>query len=336
MRPHHLLLCLFCAVLIGCNDYSEEDFPVSGPSLHATRPPGPVINEIMFAPRSTTSSAGAEQPEYIEIYNAGPSVIDLSGWRIEDSPSPSGRIYTFEFSEFPSPNHLLGPDEYAVITPEPDRTVTGSRLQQCYPFTTALKGLSVYVDDRKTLSLNNDHDCIRLIDDKGNLVDEVCYDEAWHNPYLRETRGYALEKFSPLLSSSTASSWSTCLDGTCSGTPGKQNSLYLPAHETSRAPNMMTATETFSPNGDGLNDTAVFLLTLPAGAYQMTFTIHDRSGSEICRPADGLPSGPTARLTWDGTTTHGSTAASGSYLARAEIQGKTGPLIFESTIVLAR
>lgn len=61
-----------------------------------------VINEIMYNP----PESGNDSLEYIEIYNAGVTDVDLTG-------------YTMAGVEFTFPTHTLAADEYVVVSINP-------------------------------------------------------------------------------------------------------------------------------------------------------------------------------------------------------------------------
>ncbi|HED31165.1 MAG TPA: lamin tail domain-containing protein [Prosthecochloris aestuarii] len=246
MRPHHLLLCLLLPLLAACQEYSGDAISISGPSLATVRTPGPVINEILFAPRSSASEQ-PEQPEYIEIFNAGQETVDLQGWTIQDCPTASGRRYSYTFSSSDG-SMLLRGGEYAVLAPEETGKHHSPRILACYPSLGTNRNAGLFLDKRKTLSLNNDYDCVVLKNPSGEIIDSVAYQDNWHHHYLRETKGHALEKFNPLLPSCEASSWSSNLAEPCSGTPGKRNSLYLQANDLRRPPAITVTPETFIPS----------------------------------------------------------------------------------------
>lgn len=84
-------------------DGSDEFYPLQTPTPSAPNSQilvsDVIINEIMYAPISRNSD-----DEYIEIYNRGTNVVDISGWRFVD-----GIDYTF-----PS-NTFIHPGQYLVV-----------------------------------------------------------------------------------------------------------------------------------------------------------------------------------------------------------------------------
>ena len=98
--------------------------PVPVPTPIASPPPGTdvVLNEIMpnphtdyYSPTGNVSTADGEN-EYIEIYNAGSTSVDISGWRLLRNGSPFATIAGNPATEnMPPEGHilLLADDSYA-------------------------------------------------------------------------------------------------------------------------------------------------------------------------------------------------------------------------------
>ncbi|MBD3282341.1 MAG: hypothetical protein GF387_01915 [Candidatus Portnoybacteria bacterium] len=95
------------------------------------------INEFIPNPEGPDSEL-----EWIEIYNGGNSVADISGWQLDDE---EGGSKAFVFPE----NTLIGPGSYIVF----DRKVT-------------------------KIALNNDQDKVRLLLPEGVVFEEISYSDA--------------------------------------------------------------------------------------------------------------------------------------------------------------
>ncbi|RDD30882.1 hypothetical protein CR161_09320 [Prosthecochloris sp. ZM] len=331
MHPHHLLhSALLLFFVIGCKDYPDDAISPSGPSLLLSAPEGPVINEIHFDPRQSSTDNLADQPDYVEIYNPGNAPADLTGWTIEDCPSASGKRYSYHFADAPSPANILKPGEYAIVTPDNSPSVAASRLVGFYDYLERRPDVSIFLVEGKVFSFNNDRDCVTLKNSEGTLIDSVAYEEGWHNPYIRETKGRSIEKFNPLLPSSSPSSWTSSADNDYGGTPGIRNSVYLTQHDLQRIPVIKAIPEQFSTRQESM----AFEIDLPYGAYQMSLVIYDSNLAEVRRLANGLPAGPSTILEWDGRNDNGETLASGIYIARLNVNGTTLSTTLETTITL--
>jgi hypothetical protein len=109
-----------------------------------------VINEIMFHPLQPAIGPEPVGEEFVELYNQGTNVVDLSGWRFD-------RGVTFTFS-----NVTLAAKGYLVVAA--NRTAFGSR----YPTVTNVAGNWLGM-------LGNNGEEIRLVDAASNTVASVHY-----------------------------------------------------------------------------------------------------------------------------------------------------------------
>ncbi|MHA3775157.1 DUF7453 family protein [Verrucomicrobiota bacterium sgz303538] len=138
---------------------------------------GIVINEIMYDPPA--SHAGGE---FIELYNKNAAPVDLTGWRIRggvDFDFPAGTI--------------INAGSYLVIARSREY------MAQVYP------GVSVLGEWSGTLK--NDGDLIRVIDNFGNLADEVDFRPGGDWPLLAAGQGSSMELLNPAMDNSRASAW---------------------------------------------------------------------------------------------------------------------------------
>ena len=86
-----------------CNDLNLNYNPTT---------PGLVINELMASNDGTLADENDEYDDWIEIYNASDSDIDLSGLHLSDNPNTPNK-WTF-------PNTILQPDNYLLIWADND------------------------------------------------------------------------------------------------------------------------------------------------------------------------------------------------------------------------
>jgi hypothetical protein len=109
-----------------------------------TVPEGVRINEVLPAPESTDWDGDGnadELDEWIEIYNAGETAVDVSSWLIDDG-SDRDAMYTLPIET------VLGPGEYLVLY----RQKTG-------------------------IALNDGGGAIKLLASEGGVVDAVAFGE---------------------------------------------------------------------------------------------------------------------------------------------------------------
>jgi parallel beta-helix repeat protein len=171
-------------------------------SIPITAQSGPqiVINELQYHPLSDDHGE-----EYVELYNAGPTTVDLSGWAFSD-----GIQYTFPISV------TIPPGGYVVVGHDP-ATVE------------AVYGISGVLGPFVSGRLANEGERVAIEDALGSLVDEVTYDDHLPWPEAPDGDGPSLELISPAFDNDRPCSWgaSQPIDVNL-GTPGAQNSIYSP------------------------------------------------------------------------------------------------------------
>jgi cytosine/adenosine deaminase-related metal-dependent hydrolase len=157
-----------------------------------------VLNEVMNNPSAVLDSAG----EYVELFNAGDTEVDLEGWTLRDDGSDSFTIATGG----PVP---LAPGEYFVLAVQADPGLNGG-------FTPDLVWADTY--------LSNAADEVVLEDDLGVERDRLVYTDA---PFTTAA-GVSLERVSTRLPTSDTLSWAEAREAMAAGdrgTPGAVNTL---------------------------------------------------------------------------------------------------------------
>lgn len=334
MRPRHLQF-LFALLVTGClsepkDDYFSESVEIPGvvPSL--------VINEILFDPLQSSTDNIADQADFVEIYNPGTTTVDLTGWSLADRPGKTtGRFTRCYFAPAGSGN-FLAPGQYGVITADKSKTVAATRLVAYYRYLANLADVKIFIDNaHTTLSLNNDGDCIRLLDSKGRVVDSIQYTADWHNPALKSTKRISLEKFHPLMVSDSPLSWTSSTDAEFGGTPGKVNSVYITPDRSSDI--LLLSPDPFWPASDGSSGQLAIRISLPAGSYQIALAIYDNAGRKIRTLASGSPTGPATFFQWNGLDDNSSPASPGSYSFTLSATSNTGSrYTARKSVILAR
>lgn len=335
MHPHRLCLLSMLLLFSGCLDEPEKDFFSENLAIQADLS-GPVINEILFDPLQDAKDSLVDQPDFVEIYNAGTTAVDMTGWSIADAPSPTtGRSNRYYFGDSGGAN-ILGPGQYAVVAAENNGKNAGSSLTAYYGYLqSSIEARIFVVRNYKTFSLNNDGDTVFLLDRNGAVVDKVSYTPNWHNPANRETKRISIEKINPLMQSDSPMSWSSCTDEQYGGSPGKINSIYV---APSRSEEMFRLSPSpFSPNGDLKDDLLKISISLPADAYQLAVEIYDTVGTRVRNLAAGIPAGPATMLSWDGRNDSGQPLPPGTYRVSMNAAGMTGSRYNSvSSVVLVR
>ncbi|MDY0357502.1 MAG: lamin tail domain-containing protein, partial [Sedimentisphaerales bacterium] len=150
-----------------------------------------VINELHTNPDVKT-----ELVEFVELYNPGPSGVDLSGWSLRE-----GLSYTFE------PGTVLPADGYIVVAQDLDHLFSKwSTLRLNLPGHAAVGPFAG--------KLSNDGEWVVLSDASGRIVDEVTYKLGFPWPTVGDTvglrgRGHSLQLVNPGFDNDLGGSWSS-------------------------------------------------------------------------------------------------------------------------------
>jgi hypothetical protein len=230
-----------------------------------TRAQNIVINEVMFHPSSENP-----REEYLELYNAATTNVDLSGWSFT-----RGIDFTFP------PNTILRATGYLAVV------ANRQAFTNKYPAVTNYVGDFLVVRTTNVVgfiytnfenSLSHTHDALKLEDAASNTIDSVSYADkgdwairqrglpnlgyqgwTWFNE--ADGLGKSLELMNPLLPNEAGQNWSASTVG--NGTPGRVNSVgtnnIAPlVLDVAHSPIIPQATDTVAITARVLNE-----LTLP-------------------------------------------------------------------------
>jgi hypothetical protein len=143
-----------------------------------------VITEIHYHPALSNAS------EFIELYNAGGTALDLEGWQFS-----KGLGFVFPAST------VLAPGAYLILAQDTNGLSASSSLMA---WTTGV--------------LNNAGETIQLIDSVSNEIDEVTYSPLAPWPLAPDGLGPSLSLIHPRMDNRLAESWYD--SASASGTPG--------------------------------------------------------------------------------------------------------------------
>lgn len=162
---------------------------------------GIVINEIMY------NSSGTDV-EFVELYNASESNIDLTDWYLLDDNDAHNRCLL---------NGPLQAGEYLVIAGNI------AQVQAKYPGVSNINQNEFGSGD-EAWSFGNGGDVVRLFTNTNSLHDIVAYDDGGDWPGSPDGNGPSLELLHPGLDNALPTSWDPSQED--GGTPGQINSVY--------------------------------------------------------------------------------------------------------------
>ncbi|MES2795759.1 MAG: CotH kinase family protein [Bacteroidota bacterium] len=156
--------------------------------------PNIVINEINYNSISSSNSG-----DWIEIYNAQSSEVDISGWFLKDGAA----------TMVVPANTLLGPFSYLVF------------CQNLTSFLAVYPTTSNYSNSVTGFGLSSSGENISLSDANDCLIDQLTYDEASPWPTSPNGQGFTLSLKQPFLNNELAENWAASTLQL--GTPGEEN-----------------------------------------------------------------------------------------------------------------
>ncbi|MDR0712243.1 MAG: lamin tail domain-containing protein [Prevotellaceae bacterium] len=275
----------------------KEDFTLQAGFGEAPAAGDVVINEVLFNPY-------AGGVDFVEIYNCSDKIAELEKVRIANRNVNNGVIS----KSYPLPAYALFPRSYVVVTTLPDVVREQYRCPNPEAFIT-LATLPPYP---------NEQGCVTLLDSAGATLENFYYSEKMHNGVLTNTKGVSLERINPHRPASETSSWLSAAQASGFATPTGKNSQHS-EYEDNSSDAVRLFPETFSPNGDGVDDILFIGYTMPAEGYIANVTIFDAAGriaKTLCRNVTLAVEG---RLSWDGICNNGKVADIGIYVVYVEV-----------------
>ncbi len=273
-----------------------------------------VINEILFNPKPLGT-------DYVELYNRSQKIIDLSHIYIANRNS-SNTISSIQ--QLTAESILLFPGDFIVLTLDP------GAVKAQYITTNP----DAFITVTSIPSFSDDMGDVIILNNQGNIVDEVKYSDKWHFPLITNTEGVSLERIdydAPSLqvnfhSAATSAGY---------GTPGYKNSQYRLNEQVQGE--IKVAPDIFSPDNDGIDDFATIDYNFPSPGYVANITIFDATGRPVRYLQRNSLSGTKGYYRWDGLDDKNRQLPQGIYIIYTEIFNTEGKKKqFKNSIVLAR
>jgi len=277
---------------IGTKNYARFSIPVS------TEINNIVINEILFNPRSGGY-------DFVELYNRSQKTIDLKNLRIaafDDVLGDYSSVKNISESSF-----LIFPGDYLVLTEDP------SVVQNQY-YTPNPYG---FVELSSMPSYNDDEGKAILLDNLGNIIDNMEYNDNMHFALLATTDGVSLERLNFDRPTNDISNWHSASELVGFGTPGYENSQYKELADTDDK--IKVNPEVFSPDNDGFEDVVDIQLLFDEPGFVANIKIFDSRGRQVKLLANNLLLGIENTITWDGLTDANQKTPNGIYIIYIEV-----------------
>lgn len=263
-------------------------------SIFLTSPPSfndVVINEVLFNPKQ----GGAD---FVEIYNKSGHSINLQNWFLNKKPLTDQLL-------------LLDIDNFLVFTTNRKSTINH------YPNAIAEKIIQIpslpnYANERGEVILSYQQ----------QTIDSLYYTSKMHQPFLNNPKGFSLERQDynqPTNSSGNFTSASALSGGATPGYINSKNTVEVISKN-----NVYLLSRTFSPNGDGFEDSLEIMYEFNLKNPMLNISIFDDKGRLINRLIRNKSSGNKGVINWHGLHENGSLCSPGIYIMKAEVYTAEG------------
>lgn len=257
-----------------------------------------LISELLYQPVSG-------EAEYVELYNAGASPLELADYHIVRWVGDSlGRHY-------PLPQHSLAPHAYVALS---KNTLS---VRACFPVEA---GAALLDCDLPTYP--NSGGSVILTTSDSLLVDRFDYTPSMHSRLLHNKAGVSLERRSFERPTNEVSNWFSA-SSTCGyGTPGKANSQSAEwlVEETS----FEFSSTLLSPDGDRYQDELEITYQLPSADLAARAEVYNARGLMVRRLLNSALLGSHGTLVWDGRGENGAQLPEGQYVLLITIYDTLG------------
>ena len=274
-----------------------------------------VVNEILFNPRSSSN-------DYVEIYNRSKKILNLRNVYIANRNS-TGVVSSI--AQLSTEDYLLFPEDFMVVT-ESKALVLNDYVAN---------NLDAFIEIGSMPSFNDDESNVILLNEQGNVVDEVAYSEKWHFKLISNKEGVSLERIDYDAPSQQEQNWHSAATNVGYGTPTYKNSQFKP--NTAVQGEITVTPEIVSPDNDGTDDFATINYSFPDPGYVANITIFDAAGRPVRYLQRNALCGINGYFRWDGLGEKFQKLPVGIYIIYSEVfnlNGKTKK--FKNVIVLAR
>ncbi|MGK2861200.1 MAG: lamin tail domain-containing protein, partial [Chitinophagaceae bacterium] len=218
-----------------------------------------IINEILFNPRPNAN-------DYIEFYNKSNKIFDAAKLYIANRNSSGAASSITPLS---STAFYIFPGDYIGITKDLNN------LSLNY----LVKNPEVILTINSLPSFPDDNGFVLLLNQQGDIADEVNYSADWHFKLIDNAEGVSLERIDPDGPSQNALNWHSAASTAGYGTPGYKNSQFK--NLQSIISFIEVTPKVFSPDNDGYNDIATIQYKIDQPGYVANVTIFDAAGRPV-------------------------------------------------------
>ncbi len=250
-----------------------------------------VINEILFNPHTGGS-------DYIELLNLSDMIFSLDGCSISNLDTTKKEGISF-------PDHLFHPGEFWVVTE--DKSYVMNYFNNTYSNRILQSDLPSFNDDKGSALFYNS---------KGELIDQLNYNENLHFQLLISNEGVSLERIDPYSEAIETNLYSAA-ESVGFGTPTYQNSQY--SEREGHPSNFQLRKEIFSPDHDGFDDLLFLDYQFKKEGYTGSINVLDSKGRLVKRLVNNELFAMKGEVRWDGMDENNRKAPIGIYLLMIDV-----------------
>ena len=274
-----------------------------------------VINEVLFNPSPVCV-------DYVEIFNRSKKITDLKNIYIANR-NTAGVLSSI--TPLSSENYPFFPGEFMVVTSD------AGAVKRNY----ITLNPGAFAEIGTMPSYNNDKGDVVLLNEQGNILDELQYNENWHFKLLDNHEGVALERIDYNAPTQSADNWHSASASSGFGTPTYANSQTRAGGEA--AGEVKVSPEIISPDNDGHDDFATIDYRFPTPGYVANITIFDVGGRPVRYLQRNALCGIKGSYHWDGLGERNQALPVGIYIIFTEVFNLDGKKKqFKEVIVLAK
>ena len=249
-----------------------------------------VLNEFMKYPDDS-------QCEWVEVVNISENSLNLGDFSITDSNKDI---------LIPFPGIVLQPNDFFVI----------AENDLIYDFFNVISE-KIYVNGSLP-ALNNNTDCIYILDKLNSTVDSILYSE------FDDDYGISIEKINPEFNSSMLSNW---VYSVSTATPTVKNSVFQDPYDDNNSNNFSLYPKTVTPNDDGNNDNLIISYDFDSAYIYLTIKIYNIKGQQVAIPANSLYTSSKNDYAWNCKDNKGITVNTGAYVCFLNVKNSDGKII---------
>ncbi len=258
-----------------------------------------IINEILFNP----ITGGVD---FIEIKNISNKLLSLTQLSLaqKNTLNSIDKVYHINI------NKLVKPNEILALTG--DKSVLITTHHPKYPEN---------VIETKLPSLLNETGNIILLNNSGQIIDELNYSEDWHFSFLKDKNGVSLERINSSNLTNDEHNWFSASSQVNYATPTEENSQRFTANVTG---GISLVSHAISPDQNGENDQLIIQYEYKQNDLLLNAKIFNRSGLLVKQLINNESLNSTGQITWSGQTDNNTKAPLGIYILVWQITDSTG------------